>query len=516
MRKLTLSAVVFILALTAAFSLSEQSNTRTAQAAHQQQDDSCVENPPDSYTQEIHGTIDGDEVVLRVSARFGGAVESITWRGKEFINVYDHGRQISYAWQMNGHGECFNPTEPGSASDLFAPSSTTEVLEVCNPAPNILTTKIHPAFWLAPGETGFCDSGVGVVNEDLVSDQTFYKTIEIGYGGIENVIVFDAEITLPESYSRLNLEVPTGYLTYEFTNYWRFNPGTGELTKPESEELVEPWSFVNTSPTPPILATEDGQFAMGAYSADNVITYEILWYDVPNPADRTNKWNIIIHEVPAPAGVYNYQSFAIIGTLEEVQAAMQALYELHPTDFAPPEGYIDLSSCDVLDGWAWDPKTPNQPIDIEIRLVKPDGSETVVYQTTASNYRIDLATALGDNGQHGFSIESGEFIDSGEAQTYRVYALNSNPALSARRLYPQEFSLTCPQYAPTATPEVVEPTEETPATPEATVPVVEAPATPEETAEPESGRPALSCLSGMVVPLFGLALFGLGMRRKRQ
>jgi hypothetical protein len=53
---------------------------------------------------------------------------------------------------------------------------------------------------------------------------------------------------------------------------------------------------------------------MGAYTAENVTAYEILMYDVPNPADRTNKWNIVVHENPVPAGVYTYQSFIIIGS----------------------------------------------------------------------------------------------------------------------------------------------------------------------------------------------------------
>ena len=335
--------------------------------------------------------IDGDELVLSISGRFAGAVDSVTWRGKEFINIFDHGRQISYAWQMDGHGECLNPTEPGSASDLFNLTSTSELLEVCRPAPNILTTKIHPAYWLAPGERGFCDGDTPeAVNDTLVSDQTFFKTIEIVYEGIQNVIAFTAEIMIPKSYKTLQLEVPTGYLTYEFTNYWRFDPAIGELEKPESQPLVEPWSFVHASTLPPILATEDGAYAMGAYTAEKVSGYEILMYDVPNPDDRTNKWNIVLRENPAPAGIYTYQSFIIIGTLEQVTEGMQQLFKLHPTDSKPPEGYVDNASCEVIGGWAWDPKTPNEPVEIEIRLVNADGTESSLAQFVANQFRDDL------------------------------------------------------------------------------------------------------------------------------
>jgi hypothetical protein len=115
----------------------------------------CAEDPPDGYARRIRGLVDGNELTLTVSSRFGGAVESVSWRGKEFINIYDHGRQISYAWGMDGWGECLNPTEPGSASDLFKQTSTSELLRVCSDGPDRLTTLTRPAYWLAPGESGF-------------------------------------------------------------------------------------------------------------------------------------------------------------------------------------------------------------------------------------------------------------------------------------------------------------------------------------------------------------------------
>ena len=49
-------------------------------------------------------------------------LNSLTWRGKEFVNDYDHGREISYAWAFDGYGECFNPTEPGAARDGLGPN----------------------------------------------------------------------------------------------------------------------------------------------------------------------------------------------------------------------------------------------------------------------------------------------------------------------------------------------------------------------------------------------------------
>jgi len=81
------------------------------------------------------------------------------------------------------------------------------------------------------------------VNDTVLSDQILEKTVEIGYQGIDNVIAFTALITVPQAYRDNQLEIPTGYLTYEFNNYHLYNPQTRELTRPESQPITGPWSF---------------------------------------------------------------------------------------------------------------------------------------------------------------------------------------------------------------------------------------------------------------------------------
>ncbi len=412
----------------------------------------CDPNPPDDYKKQISGTVDGDELDITISSRFGGAVESLTWRGKEFINIYDHGRQISYAWAMNDFGECYNPTEPGTARDGLGPTSSSQLLEVCQPAENILTTRTQPAYWLAPGESGFCDRGATTaINDEILSDQYLDKTIQIGYQGIDNVIEFNATITLPQDFQVVQLEIPTGYLTYEFTQYWNLNPETGELMEAQPQELQEPWSFLNVSNLPPILSTPDGQYAMGAYTAEPIAYYTILAYTVPNPADRTNKWNMVMREEDVPAGQLSYQSFAIVGTLEDVQAAMIELYQLHPSELSPAEGYFDVVSCQNIAGWAWDPGKPDEPVDVAIYDVAADGSETLLVEVPADRYREDLETALGDNGVHGFDLPASQVIPDGQPHTLRVYAVNDDPRLPDRILYNNDKPITCPQFEPAAT-----------------------------------------------------------------
>jgi len=458
----------------------------------------CDVEPADNYTQTISGLVEGDTLELRVSARFGGAVESLTWRGREFINIWDHGRQIGYAWGMDGYGECLNPTEPGSANDGQGLTSTTQLLSVCRIADNSLSTTARVAYWLAPGQSGGCGGGATTaVNDVVLSDHILEKTIEIGYQGIDNVIAFTAMITMPEVYHNNQLEIPTGYLTYEFNDYYLYNPQTGELIKPESQPITGPWSFEFVGNLPPILATEDGAYAMGAYSAEPVRYYSILGTNSPTLADRTNKWNIVVREEPALAITYTYRSFAIVGTLEQVQAAMRALYALHPADFAPPIGWIDVATCQEIAGWAWDPKTPNNPIKVEVYDLYDDGTETWLTQMIADQPRGDLVTVLGDKGKHGFNIQTSSILHDDQRHMLRIYAVNSDPGLPNRYLHGATYAIECLGLRPTLEPTptntpIVRPTSTKVADVTPTIP---------------SDSGGLPCLSAVLPLVFGVALW---------
>ena len=61
------------------------------------------------------------EIVVTTTARVAGAIHSLTWGGKEFVDSFDHGRQIQSASNFDAGGpfvpEVFNPTEAGSLAD---------------------------------------------------------------------------------------------------------------------------------------------------------------------------------------------------------------------------------------------------------------------------------------------------------------------------------------------------------------------------------------------------------------
>ncbi len=469
----------------------------------QQTASSCTIAPPSGYSQTISGTVDGDVLELTIAARYAGAVSSLTWRGKEFINTWDHGREISYAWGMNGYGECLNPTEPGTARDYQNPGSTSRLLSACQLAENTLTTTTQPAFWLAPGEQGFCAGGATLaVNETLLSDHILHKTIQIGYAGMENVIAFTAVIIMPSAYASVSLEAPTAYLTHEFSAHYRFDPASGELVQPESEPLSAPWSFVSTGLLPPILATEDGAYAMGAYTFGPVRDMPTFATNPANDRDRTNKWSIVYYEEPVAPGPYVYQSFVVIGTLEQVQETMAALYQLHPLDTNPPTGYVDEANCDFIAGWAWDPKTPNEPIEIQFYDLSPSGARRFVASTLANQPRPDLPPVLGDNGRHGYRLDTPIELRDGFSHELFAEAVNSDVRLPNRDLFGSGVEVNCPaasaQEVQAATAGAGQ--SSAPASAEAEI-------SPEETASTENAQaPSFPCFGGGIPAAMLLAL----------
>ena len=71
---------------------------------------------------QIENTAGESKIVIRTTNRLAGAIDSLTWNGKQFIDSADHGRQLQSACSFHDlRGrfvpETFNPTEAGSRFD---------------------------------------------------------------------------------------------------------------------------------------------------------------------------------------------------------------------------------------------------------------------------------------------------------------------------------------------------------------------------------------------------------------
>jgi hypothetical protein len=295
---------------------------------------------------QISSLVNNSLLVIKTSSRVAGTIDSLTWKNKEFINKHDHGRELQSAAHFDGYGECYNPTEGGSRADGARPVSTS-ILRSLSASGNVLTAKTQMAFWLRPGETStLCGSTPGGVaqNKHELSDYFLDKKVTIGFQGIPNVIEHLVTFTVPNQHNSAVFEALTGYMPSEFSSFWTYDPKTQKLN-PLSDGPGE-------QNLPVILATPDGQYAMGVYSPDlpdpkyPSTGYGRFRFNLPGPPENsTVKWNCVFRRSPVPAGSYNFRCYSIVGTLQQVTSGMDKLFNL--THQAPVITSISPSSGPV-------------------------------------------------------------------------------------------------------------------------------------------------------------------------
>jgi hypothetical protein len=137
------------------------------------------------------------ELVIKTTKRLAGAIDSLTWDGKEFINSVDHGRQLQSASNLDAGSpisdETYNPTEAGSRADHVGPASSSVLLSLKADG-NVLETRSRMAFWLKPGEK----SGPNLAkNTTIVSDHVLAKRVAIGFRDLPQVLDYKVTFTLP-------------------------------------------------------------------------------------------------------------------------------------------------------------------------------------------------------------------------------------------------------------------------------------------------------------------------------
>jgi hypothetical protein len=265
-------------------------------------------------------TVKNDVIAVGGSNRVAGAVDSLYWNGREFINSWDHGRQLQMALSGNNLGECYNPTEAGGSYDELK-STTTSLLQGVSASGNVFQTQSKAAFWLQPGqESGAAPCG-GAANTTALSNYTLNKRVTVGYGGIQLIVEFLTQVTVPETLSSMVIEAPTGYLGGEFSAFYTFDPSTCQLAAlsagPGEQGL------------PVVLSTPDGAAAMGAWSPDlpqsglpGAGYGRFAFPDGGNPANATNKWNVVFRRGSTPPGSYSYRAYLAVGSLENVRVAL--------------------------------------------------------------------------------------------------------------------------------------------------------------------------------------------------
>lgn len=299
----------------------------------------CNKQPegPSSTPWSISSAVLGHRLTISSSPRFAGAISSLNWNGKEFINHGDHGRELQSAATFDGLGECYNPTEAGSAADGVADTSTSKLLSF-NTNGNQLKSSTQMAFWTSVNEAYPVGCGIDTnikvaQNTTNLSKHILTKQVTIGFSGISNVIEYLVTFHVPEHHTSAVFESLTGYLTQDFSSFWTFDPATQSL-----KSLSYGPGGQNT---PIIFSTVNRKYAMGIYSPDlpqasfpdgGYARFSFL-------SQYTMKWSVFFWTGDTPAGDYNFRLYVVVGALSDVTWSMTSVYKI----FYPLK--INISSC---------------------------------------------------------------------------------------------------------------------------------------------------------------------------
>lgn len=274
----------------------------------------------------IRASAGESEIVIKTSSRTAGAMESLQWGGKEFLNNADHGRELQACWNGNAGvepiaDETFNPTEAGSLDDGGGATSSSRLLEI-RAHGNELETVSQPAFWLNPSETS---GGKPARNKTILSDDRLRKRVVIGVANLPHAI--DCQITVSlaagDRHTRCVIEALTGYMPPEFDQFQVFDAKTGKLA-PVDDGPGE-------QGLPLVFSTSDGKYAMGVFSPGQEAPRDAVGptYGRWNmkAAFQVVKWNCVfrLYNPEGLSGDFNCHVFVAVGSLEEVRTTLMAL-----------------------------------------------------------------------------------------------------------------------------------------------------------------------------------------------
>lgn len=435
----------------------ESSAAQSYSPANEFEDANCGANKNPNIT--ISAPYHGSNIEIVTSSRLAGAIDSLKYRGIEMENSWAHGRQIQTALFVNDYGECYNPTEAGNRDDHLEPTSSSVFLDGCQLTSNKLYTKTQMAFWLKPGEVSAgCRRATQAVNTTIVSDYVNSKIVEIGFQGLPNVIRYNNQIHVPENFTSGFAQSVTGNLKYRFDQYYSYDLQTHQLThyaQEDTDPLSPPWTFIKAFYGIPLLS--DGTYAVAAYSP-GAQSNKINAMLVPEPVitDRsTAVWSNEYYRGPTAPGDYTYESYIVVGTMQEVLDTIPQLLALVPPPPLLPIGYVDsTSSCTALVGWACRKDSTNEIMQVKYYADGFEGQGTLIGQTNANlNGEPAIGRACGGNSNHRYSLPIPESIKDGAP--HNVYAYAVDPVNNTEGyLWNNYTTVNCaaPSSTPTPTP----------------------------------------------------------------
>ncbi len=242
------------------------------------------------------------KIQINTTAKMAGAIASLKINDLETVDVFDHGRELQYAYQIDGQGEKNNPTEAGNSGDKDTSSSI--FLGGCS-TDNTLYTKTQMAYWR-------------IRNGQKTSPYVMEKIVQIGIPGHPNVIKFLGKFTMAEDVKGLSIEVPTGYHIYDFGHLtlMKTTDFSTYIPDPESFRVVVP--FDRVLHTKNLIILSNGTYSFAVYSP-----YPVRYSFLHSQSASTTKWTMgrMFSNLSAGTDIY-VESYMIIDTPQQIQNSL--------------------------------------------------------------------------------------------------------------------------------------------------------------------------------------------------
>ena len=280
--------------------------------------------------------VEGSPLEITAGAGFGGAVSSLRWRGREFLDASDHGRLLQGALAFGSEGECLNPTLAGASRDP-AGVSTSRLLALRLDGRS-LESATRMAFWHHGGEV--CQTARGpkarAANADPLSDVVYRQRMTPNFEGRSGAVLDEITLVAAAAHAPATVEALTAYTPAAFSVLYALAPDAGRFVRDDD---------LRTGPaertTPLILALPDGSAALGVVSLDAAPHHYEGRY-----LGAVNKWNVVYApQGPFTAGAHAYRCVWAIGTLAQVEATLTAVTAHDAPRAAPPLTLLALGAA---------------------------------------------------------------------------------------------------------------------------------------------------------------------------
>lgn len=278
-----------------------------------------------AYATGINQNFDGMPIMISIDPkRNAGAITSVTFRGTEYVDNFDHGRQIQSAVTLDDFGECLNPTESGSNVDGNGTTTSSQVLHVSQNS-SLLKTVTRAAYWLAPDEPygQVCGPGTNLAsaqNRTVISSYLISRTLSFYGSSIPNLVRSEVSFFVPERRRKAVFEGLTGYLPQRFDTFLGYDPASRTLSTLAATRDAR----LDTKPI--IIALPDGSAALGVVSPliqRDGSSHSFYSYFYRPGGGTTAKWAcIFIRTGLARGSEQSFECDFAVGTVDEVIQAL--------------------------------------------------------------------------------------------------------------------------------------------------------------------------------------------------